>query len=164
MDGGAWLPATASDGTFDAYVESFTWDAPALAPGLHVVEARAQSSRGFWTEAFGVDTLTVEGGTDAPVVAVAPELALLPVRPNPVRSDEAVVRFTLPRETRARVTIHDVGGARLCTLFDGAAGAGVRTARWDGRDDAGRALPAGVYLVRLESADGVRSTKVVRSR
>lgn len=164
VDGGAWSAATPVDGTFDAYVEAFTWDAPALAPGLHVIEARAQSSRGFWTEAFGVDSLTVEGGTDAPVIAAAPELALLPVRPNPVHSGDAVVRFTLPREMAARVTVHDVGGARVRTLFDGAAEAGTRAVRWNGRDDAGRAVPAGVYLVRLESADGVRSTKVVRSR
>ncbi|MBZ0270225.1 T9SS type A sorting domain-containing protein, partial [bacterium] len=164
VDGGAWTSATPVDGTFDAYVEAFSWQAPTLAPGQHVIEARAQSSRGFWTEAFGADTLTVEGGTDAPVVAAAPELRLLPVRPNPVRGGDAAVHFVLPRETEARVTVHTVGGARVRTLFDGVAGAGTRTARWDGRDDAGRAVPAGVYLVRLQSPDGVRSTKVIRSR
>jgi hypothetical protein len=33
---------------------------------------------------------------------------------------------------------------------------------WDGRDASGRTVASGVYLVRLETADGVRTSKVTR--
>ncbi len=44
------------------------------------------------------------------------------------------------------------------TLRDEDARGGVNTVAWYGSDDHGRALPAGVYLYRLEAA-GIRSVQ-----
>jgi hypothetical protein len=46
--------------------------------------------------------------------------------------------------------VFDTHGRRLRTLLDGWTAAGDHEARWDFRDDRGRAVPAGVYLIRLE--------------
>ncbi len=39
--------------------------------------------------------------------------------------------------------------------------AGDREVRWDGRDDAGRSVPEGVYLVRLDLASETHAAKVL---
>ena len=79
-------------------------------------------------------------------------LALHPVVPNPVVS-EARIAFSIPGDAaagdRVRLTIFGLDGRRVRTLVDGST-AGPGSARWDARDDAGRPLPPGVYLCRLE--------------
>ena len=50
---------------------------------------------------------------------------------------------------RGELAIHHVSGRRLRTLEIGPLPAGENTIAWDGRDEIGRVLPNGVYLVRL---------------
>ncbi|MBU1949094.1 MAG: T9SS type A sorting domain-containing protein, partial [Candidatus Eisenbacteria bacterium] len=63
------------------------------------------------------------------------------------------------------MTIHDVTGRRVRDLGLVAATTGVHRVNWDGRDDGGRDLPSGIYLVRLETAHHlVRSQRILLTR
>jgi hypothetical protein len=90
-------------------------------------------------------------------------LRLQPPHPNPVVSG-ATVRFDLPASARVRLALYDVTGARTRTLLDGERGAGSHDLRWDGRDDGGRTVPAGVYFLRLECGREVRTQRVALVR
>ena len=57
-----------------------------------------------------------------------------------------------------RLVVYDVTGRAVRPLVDGVVDAGDRQATWDGRDETGSSVGAGMYLVRLE-ADGVRLTR-----
>jgi hypothetical protein len=97
---------------------------------------------------------------------VAPLTAgILGVEPNPARG-AASVRFAVPagevREFSLRV--HDVSGRLVRTIDSGQATAGVHARAWDGRDDAGRPVSAGVYLVRLAVGDFTTTRKAVLLR
>ena len=59
-------------------------------------------------------------------------LVVAPAAPNPFRSGTAI-RLDLQARRRVRVTVHDVGGRTVAVLFDGPAGPGEETIRWDGR-------------------------------
>ena len=74
--------------------------------------------------------------------------------PSPARG-AARIRFELARAGRATLSVLDLEGRRVATIRDGWATAGAHECVWSGRDEAGRAASAGVYLVRLE-ADGAR--------
>jgi flagellar hook assembly protein FlgD len=50
------------------------------------------------------------------------------------------------------------------TLVDGRQGAGMHVARWDGRNQAGQKLSAGVYLYRLQAGDKTLTRKLVLVR
>lgn len=63
---------------------------------------------------------------------------------------------------RAIVTVHDVAGRRVATLFDGVLGAGRPIFGWDGRNSAGSTAAAGVYLVRVLVGEQVLSARIVR--
>lgn len=101
-------------------------------------------------------------GADA-VAAVGPArasgLALAAPTPNPAHGP-TVLAFDLPRAMRASVALFDLAGRRVRTLVDGQLPAGRSAPRWDGRDDAGRALPAGVYLALLSTDEGTRTRRV----
>ena len=56
--------------------------------------------------------------------------------------------------------MYDVSGRLVRTLTGGDQPAGRHVAAWDGADANGRALPNGIYLVRL-STDGRQITRRV---
>ncbi len=61
------------------------------------------------------------------------------------------IRFRVPEMTRVALRVYDVLGHAVRTLMDAPLAAGPQVARWDGRDDRGRAVASGVYLCRLEA-------------
>jgi hypothetical protein len=77
--------------------------------------------------------------------------------PNPFNPGTEI-RYRLPRDGRARLSVFDPGGRLVRVLSSGPASAGPHVARWDGQDERGRRAASGVYLLRLE-ADGVRLTR-----
>jgi hypothetical protein len=104
-------------------------------------------------------------GTGAPGTVVDPpaRTELGPAFPNPARGATAL-QLSLASEARVRVTVYDLGGRRVRTLIDEVRPAGRGTVGWDGRDDAGRALGAGLYVVRLEGAGTTASRRVMLTR
>ena len=91
----------------------------------------------------------VTGVGDTPAAGTA-----LEVRPNPF-NPRTTFSLQLPPAGAVSLQVFDATGRRVRTLLDGSVVAdGVLSVEWDGRDDAGRALPSGVYLARA-AVDGV---------
>lgn len=80
------------------------------------------------------------------------EISVLAATPNPF-SDETVLKYYLSSDVRVRAQVYDRTGRPIRMLADQQQSEGAQQLRWDGRDDAGRRLPAGVYFCRL-STDG----------
>lgn len=159
VDGGAWLPATATDGTFDAYGENYTFTSPPLAPGLHLVEARARNSVGISTSVFASDTITITGVVDAGDLAqVSGRFGLQTLGSNPGRKGGSV-SIELPEESWVRLDVVGVNGARVRTLLDGVQGRGRSEHVWNGANDQGELVPAGVYFYRLVRGSEEKTAK-----
>ena len=76
--------------------------------------------------------------------------------PNPF-NPAATIPYELTALAHVRLEIFNLLGQPVSTLLDGAQAAGVYRAFWDGTDESGRAMAAGVYLYRL-TVDGVQQT------
>ena len=100
---------------------------------------------------------TSNEGTAAPPPA-AFALRLLPNHPNPFNPTTRL-RFELPREGHARLSIHDVAGRHVATLLDGPLAAGPHELDWEADD-----LPTGIYFAKLSMEQGVRTQKLVLLR
>jgi hypothetical protein len=85
------------------------------------------------------------------------------VHPNPA-DRSAWISFQSQVGGHASVQILDVTGRVIRVLLDGPHPPGDYSLIWDGRDDAGRKVPAGVYLTRIETAEGVKTGRVVVAR
>ena len=70
----------------------------------------------------------------------------------------ARIAFSIDRPGRVALRVYDAAGRVVRTLVDGPKDAREYGAIWDGRDEQGRALPAGVYFYTLRSP-GYASTK-----
>jgi len=74
---------------------------------------------------------------------------LLPNYPNPFNTGTTLV-FELSTPAQVNLHIYNIQGQRVRTLVVGRRPAGRHSVRWDGRDDAGCPLSAGVYFGRLQ--------------
>ena len=87
-------------------------------------------------------------------------LVLEPNRPNPFNSETAI-GFSLPRAGPVELALYNASGQQVARLVQGWRQAGQYELRWDGTDDAGRALASGVYLYRLRVGDQVETQKLL---
>jgi hypothetical protein len=78
-----------------------------------------------------------------------PSIALS-IGPNPF-SALATIEFTVSSEANVSAEVYSVTGERVRRLQSAAATAGTGRVLWDGKDDSGRALPSGTYLVRVSA-------------
>jgi hypothetical protein len=96
------------------------------------------------------------GVSDGDLPAVAAPLVAYPNPFNP----QTNFSFSLDMTTTARITVFSPDGRPVRLLADRVFSAGPNTVSWNGRDDRGRGLPSGAYLVRLETETEVRQNKV----
>ncbi len=152
---GPWTPvahALANSG-------SFGWTLPAVPTDSALVRVTAFDHAGNSASAasgseFRIVDPTAGVGDGGPAV-----LALARPMPNPARG-LATLQFSLPEAGEARLELVDVTGRRVWMRHDTLA-AGAHAWSWNGRDDAGRTLGPGLYLVRLVTPWGTRRTRLV---
>jgi hypothetical protein len=82
---------------------------------------------------------------------------VLRTSPNPFRSQTSI-QINSPLDGTQRIIIRDIQGRRVRNLQEGRFASGTRHVVWDGRDDTGRPLPAGVYCITLQSQHATVST------
>ncbi len=90
---------------------------------------------------------------NAPVSVETPRPLTVELRasaPNPF-TDRTTVTFDLPRRESASLRVFDVTGRVVRTLASGEMEAGTHRAVWDGRNDGGATVEAGLYFYRLDA-------------
>lgn len=95
-----------------------------------------------------------------PLPARPPALAALP---NPFGA-RTTIRYDLPSPEHVNLFVADPAGRVVRRLVRGPQGAGSHSLDWDGRDDAGREVAAGIYLYVLHAGDRHEMGKLVRVR
>lgn len=83
--------------------------------------------------------------------------------PNPF-NPMTTVSYELPSESHVRLMIYNVRGELVKTLVDETQTAGHYSLNWDGRDNRGVGVASGVYFLRLSTADGELTRKMVLAR
>jgi YVTN family beta-propeller protein len=161
-EGGEPLVLTQPDGETPAYVHRAgeTFALPATPSYFDYNAARQRAVAVMpgpdWATVIEWDLTGAPAGF--PVDASTPG-SLEPASPNPFCASTQLA-FSLDAAGPAELAIHDVRGRRVRALSDGERGAGRHVLAWDGRDDLGRRLPAGVYFASLR-VDGFTQTRKV---
>ena len=68
-----------------------------------------------------------------------------------VRKRSTVLTFDLPRAAHVQLEVFDVNGRRVRTLLAEPRTPGRHSVKWDGTDDHGALLAAGIYLSRARA-------------
>ena len=82
--------------------------------------------------------------------------------PNPF-NPAVVIPLDLAKDAAGvSLTMYDVLGRRVRQVWDGPLGAGTHRFVWDGRDEAGKAVAAGVYIYKVEVDGRVEAKKTTK--
>ncbi|MDI6740508.1 MAG: M28 family peptidase, partial [Candidatus Edwardsbacteria bacterium] len=76
--------------------------------------------------------------------------------PNPFTTYTAV-SYELPALSKVEIAVYNVAGQKVRTLASGMMPAGAHSVKWDGRDQSGAKVSAGVYLYRMSAKGGSAS-------
>jgi len=85
---------------------------------------------------------------------------LFPSYPNPSKGS-AVLPFYLPEAGDIRLNTFNLRGEKVSSRFLTQRPSGLQQIVWLARDDRGRSLPLGLYIIRLEATDHVSSIKIL---
>ncbi len=81
--------------------------------------------------------------------------------PNPF-NPAVVIPLDLAEDAAVSLRVHDVLGRRVRQVWQGPLGAGSHRFVWDGRDETGKAVAAGVYIYRVEMDGQVEAKKTTK--
>ncbi len=79
--------------------------------------------------------------------------------PNPF-NPTTTIRYSLDKSAAVSLTVYNQLGQRVRTLVQGTQAAGAYNVEWNATSDAGRRVPSGLYLYRLE-VDGVAHARTM---
>ena len=104
---------------------------------------------------------------DLPILILDRNLANVPKQfklfqnyPNPFNA-ETVIKYQLPRDAHVKLAIYNSLGQKIKTLADKNQNAGIYSISWNGKNDDGRMIVSGIYLVRFEAGSFTENRKLI---
>ena len=141
---------------FNAVLAAGTYTGPALG---HIVSVTGflHYSGGSFRIVPRVLTDVVDGGVAS--VGFGGNTLSFSVYPNPART--AKFSFSLPQAEDVDISIFDVAGRQVATLFQGRLPAGAYSRDWSGTAADGRTVGAGVFFARMKAGGTTRAIRTV---
>ncbi len=153
-DGGQTFPTTLASGVPNDGAHELVL--PSVASTQIDARIRIEGAGNIFFDISDGDFTVTPSATVAAEAAAPSVTRLAGFRPNPFFRFTTVA-FEVARPAHVRLEVYSPAGARVRGLAERAYEPGRHAVTWDGRDDAGRRVPPGVYFVRFV-ADGVVNT------
>ena len=94
-------------------------------------------------------------------VANKPELFNLEQNfPNPFNPD-TIIKYQITRSGHVELNVLNINGQKVKNLHHGYQSAGRYSVKWDGKDEHGKTVSAGIYLYRLKTDGKIASRKML---
>ncbi|MDP6966003.1 MAG: T9SS type A sorting domain-containing protein [Candidatus Marinimicrobia bacterium] len=106
-------------------------------------------------EWFGSFDLVVDEEAQLPT-----SFALHQNYPNPF-NPVTTINFEMPKDGQVTLSVYNMLGQKVSTLVNGVRNAGQHSVTWNGMDDNGQALAAGLYMYRIDAGDYTATKKMV---
>jgi hypothetical protein len=71
------------------------------------------------------------------------------------------ILYSVPVKSRIKIAVYDVAGRMVKLLVDEVKSPGRYELKWQGRDSRNRSLPPGLYFIRMEGKNFVKTKKLV---
>ncbi|HNX00981.1 MAG TPA: FlgD immunoglobulin-like domain containing protein [Candidatus Cloacimonadota bacterium] len=136
-------------GAFDAS-STWTWEA-------YMGNRTFTINDSFATQVLPVDDFTATANHDQTASA---NTLILKNQPNPFHG-ETMIEYSVAKRSNVQIQIFNIKGQLVRILVNEDKGDGTYKIRWDGKDDAGKKSPSGVYLYKLRNGGVLIGKKMV---
>lgn len=129
------------------------------------VSDESNVEEGVYIDDVSVSCGAQPSGTGVPAgdLDQSPPIALHQNRPNPF-TPSTTIAFTLKRSGHVTLAVYNIQGRRIRTLVDEDTFEGDHTVSWDGTDELGVDVAAGVYMYRLAYEEHEETRKMILVR
>ena len=114
----------------------------------------------FVSEGSIIDTSACDSTTVETDIKIPEKFLLHPPYPNPF-NPITTIRYDLPEQTTVNIIIYDMLGRRVKTVVKTNQEAGFKSVIWDGTNNQGNPVSAGVYFYQIQAGDFVLTKKMV---
>ncbi len=157
---------------FDDFVEYFTGsDQPMDRTNIVIFNlwlayddtATANSSTTVWVDNIMLESMFVS--VDQESTVLPEKFTLYQNYPNPFNPITSI-RYDLPENNMAAITIYDILGRKVKTLVSETQDAGKKTVKWDATNNLGKPVSAGVYFyqIRVYDPDGIGAGDYIETK
>ena len=110
----------------------------------------------------GISGITSLAGSPTSVadLDVPKDFALYPNYPNPF-NPSTTIGFSMASSADVTVSVYNVLGEQMSVLVQGMRSAGYHTVQWNARDDQGKQLTSGVYLLTMRTGAFIAMKKML---
>nr|NQU89007.1 T9SS type A sorting domain-containing protein [Bacteroidota bacterium] len=106
-------------------------------------------------------TVIISEGPTGQIYQQKGQRNIIRVQPNPFH-EFTKIEYSVAKRSRAKVTITNSSGKGITTLINETQKAGKYAIVWDGTDNAGKAVPSGIYYCRIREGNKTQSIKMLR--
>ena len=106
------------------------------------------------------NTVLASGTRTIDVIAIPDEFALHSNYPNPF-NPVTIIEYDVPENAAVQLLVYDILGRQVRMLVNGPLDAGYKSVRWNGRNDRGQNVSAGMYFYSLQVNNFVQTKKMV---
>jgi len=151
--------AHAASVTISGVVTSAENGAPVDSAAVTFVALDTEDIYTTTTDVTGYYSIELPGATD--VAEERPSAFRLGQNyPNPF-NPTTTIEYELDTQSRVRLDVFSINGQRVRTLIDDTVSSGAHRTVWDGRDNDGAGVGAGVYLYRLTAGKNIATRKML---
>ena len=140
-------------------IDEWTWVYEWIAPGyLDVVDMQSEVGG---DEHFTTGYFTRTGGSlnaEEPIQIIPLAFELQNPFPNPF-NPETTIPYTVNQPMKIELSVFNTLGQKVRTLIDGQVVPGTHNIIWNGTDNAGNQVGAGVYYCRMISSEGTGASQ-----
>ena len=161
-NGSTWNQLVSYNGTSSAWIRGR--HRLNYSPGTQVLlRFRFTSDGSVLYEGWFVDDININNGLDvAEEMTLRPEVIteLVTVLPNPFIKAVGI-KYSLPDQRHVKITVYDISGKLVTVLTDQKMKPGQYSIVWDGADERGRKVAAGVYFTKVKLGQSSTVRKLV---
>lgn len=150
--------STNAEGDYSVFnLKSGTYDVEISAPGFYSQILSAQNVGAGNTTVLHFDFMSIGVADDEKMPT---EFSLNQNYPNPFNPNTTIY-YSLPNESAVTITVYDVLGKEINQLISQIKPQGNHSVEWNGNDNFGNPVSAGIYLYQIQTGDFVQTKKMV---
>ncbi|HJN97849.1 MAG TPA: T9SS type A sorting domain-containing protein, partial [Candidatus Marinimicrobia bacterium] len=88
------------------------------------------------------------------------QLVMHSAYPNPF-NPSTTINYNIPYDSNVMITIKDIRGRVVSTLYNNYYYHGKGSKRWDGKDNSGSSLPTGIYMYNIQTDREIKTGKIL---